>query len=164
MTGMRNRWCVEAWEWRALYSVKILQRDTACACPAFTLDLICNRLLLQSQQVLFFCVSYSYYFQAGLFKMVFQDGFSWFKMVFQHVQVGLKLITQTWHLKSGQNHAKSSLRGQLWPENQAWSPRSPSLSKQFSWAANWSYKLTSWKSLQKPSKISLGDQQTTKPV
>lgn len=130
MTGMRNRWCVEACEWRALYSVKILQRDTACACPAFTLDLICNRLLLQSQQVLFSVCLILIISKLACLKWSPKMVFSWFKMVFQHVQVGLKLITQTWHLKSG--HAKSSLRSQLRPENQAWSPWSPSLSKQFS--------------------------------
>ncbi len=55
----------------------------------------------------FFCVSYSYSFHAGgsVFKMVSQpglDGLRWFKMVSQHVQAGLKMITQTWNLKSAQ--------------------------------------------------------------
>ncbi len=118
----------------------------------------------------FFCVSYSYSFHAGgsVFKMVSQpglDGLRWFKMVSQHVQAGLKMITQTWNLKSAQNHVTSSLRGQLRPQNQAWSPRSLSLAKQeFSWAANWSYKFDQLKSILSPYKISLGDKQTTKPV
>lgn len=49
MTEMRNRWCVETWERRALCSVKILRRDTACICSASTIDLICNRLPFQIQ-------------------------------------------------------------------------------------------------------------------